>query len=329
MGMEGPSTAKVDVVSHTHSNPAMLRELERKVLWLSSWMIHNANHIRVDRDGLKVGGHQASSASVATIMTALYFDVLNPEDRVAVKPHASPVFHAIQYLLGNQTLLNLQNLRAFGGAQSYPSRTKDSDDVDISTGSVGLGAAHTVFSSLVQDYVRLKNLCPDDLCEGRMIALVGDAELDEGNMYEALLEGWKKDIHNVWWIIDYNRQSLDSVISDRLFGRIDQLFENMGWRVVTMKYGTLLEKIFKEPGGDALRNWIDTCPNSLYSALTYKGGESWREHLKRDLRGVIGVKELLDNHDNDMLQVVMTNLAGNDIISCLDAFNGFNDDVPT
>ena len=329
MGIEGPSTAKVDVVLRTHSNLAMLRELERKVLWLSSWMIHNANHIRVDRDGLKVGGHQASSASVATIMTALYFDVLNPEDRVAVKPHASPVFHAIQYLLGNQTLLNLQNLRAFGGAQSYPSRTKDTDDVDISTGSVGLGAAHTVFSSLVQDYVRLKNLCPDDLCEGRMIALVGDAELDEGNMYEALLEGWKKDIHNVWWIIDYNRQSLDSVISDRLFGRIDQLFENMGWRVVTMKYGTLLEKIFKEPGGDALRNWIDTCPNSLYSALTYKGGEGWREHLKRDLRGVIGVKELLDNHDNDMLQVLMTNLAGNDIISCLDAFKSFNDDAPT
>ena len=192
MGIEGPSTAKVDVVSRTHSNLAMLRELERKVLWLSSWMIHNANHIRVDRDGLKVGGHQASSASVATIMTALYFDVLNPEDRVAVKPHASPVFHAIQYLLGNQTLLNLQNLRAFGGAQSYPSRTKDTDDVDISTGSVGLGAAHTVFSSLVQDYVRLKNLCPDDLCEGRMIALVGDAELDEGNMYEALLKDGKK-----------------------------------------------------------------------------------------------------------------------------------------
>jgi pyruvate dehydrogenase E1 component len=164
--------------------------------------------------------------------------------------------------------------------------------------------------------VRLKNLSPEGLREGRMIALVGDAELDEGNMYEALLEGWKKDIHNVWWVIDYNRQSLDSVISDRLFGRIDQLFENMGWRVVTMKYGKLLEQAFAEPGGDALRNWIDTCPNSLYSALTFKGGDSWREYLKRDLKGVAGIKTLLDSHDDDALHTLMTNLAGNDLESC-------------
>ena len=134
----------------------MLEALEQKVLWLSSWMIHNANHLRPKTDGLKVGGHQASSASLVTLMTALYFHVLRPEDRVAVKPHASPVFHAIQYLLGNQTRENLEAFRGFGGAQSYPSRTKDSDDVDFSTGSVGLGVAITSFASMVQDYVRLK-----------------------------------------------------------------------------------------------------------------------------------------------------------------------------
>ncbi|PPR11667.1 MAG: Pyruvate dehydrogenase E1 component [Alphaproteobacteria bacterium MarineAlpha11_Bin1] len=307
----------------------VLGALERKVLWLSSWIIHNANHIREARDGLKVGGHQASSASMVTMMTALYFDVLRPQDRVAVKPHASPVFHAIQYLLGNQSLEKIQGFRAFGGVQSYPSRTKDTDDVDISTGSVGLGAAHTVFSSLVQDYVRLKNLSPKNIEEGRMVALVGDAELDEGNIYEALLEGWKKDIHNVWWMIDYNRQSLDSVISDRLFGRIDHLFENMGWRVVMMKYGKMLEQAFAQPGGDALREWIDTCPNSLYSALTFKGGKSWREYLKRDLAGVGGIKAVLDSHDDDMLHRLMTNLAGNDLEFCLEAFNGVTDDAPT
>tara|TARA_Y100001970_G_scaffold61475_1_gene78493 strand:+ start:295 stop:2484 length:2190 start_codon:yes stop_codon:yes gene_type:complete len=266
---------------------------------------------------------------MVTMMTALYFDVLRPQDRVAVKPHASPVFHAIQYLLGNQSLEKIQGFRAFGGVQSYPSRTKDTDDVDISTGSVGLGAAHTVFSSLVQDYVRLKNLSPKNIEEGRMVALVGDAELDEGNIYEALLEGWKKDIHNVWWMIDYNRQSLDSVISDRLFGRIDHLFENMGWRVVMMKYGKMLEQAFAQPGGDALREWIDTCPNSLYSALTFKGGKSWREYLKRDLAGVGGIKAVLDSHDDDMLHRLMTNLAGNDLEFCLEAFNGVTDDAPT
>src|SRR5260221_7115213 len=164
---------------------AMLAALEKKVLWLSAWMIHNANHLRENVDGLKVGGHQASSASLVTVMTALYFAILRPQDRVAVKPHASPVFHAIQYLLGNQTREKLENFRGFGGAQSYPSRTKDTDDVDFSTGSVGLGAAMTVFASMVQDYVLAHDLGPKRE-PGRMIALVGDAELDEGNIYEAL-----------------------------------------------------------------------------------------------------------------------------------------------
>lgn len=169
-------------------DPAQLRHLkvlEDKILWLAVWMIHNANHLRPKRDGLKVGGHQASCASVATLMTALYFDVLRPNDRVAVKPHASPIFHAIQYLFGHQTREKLERFRAFGGAQSYPSRTKDTDDVDFSTGSVGLGVAITSFSAPVQDYLRLRGLVDTKTPPGRMIALVGDAEFDEGNVFEA------------------------------------------------------------------------------------------------------------------------------------------------
>ncbi len=308
----------------------LLEALERKVLWLSSWMIHNANHLRDATDGLKVGGHQASSASVATLMTALYFHVLRPEDRVAVKPHASPIFHAIQYLLGHQDRASLERFRAFGGAQSYPSRTKDGDDVDFSTGSVGLGVAMTLFASLVQDYVRFKNLAPKDLAAGRMVAIVGDAEFDEGNVFEAMLEGWKHDVRNVWWVIDYNRQSLDSVVSDRLFARIDKVFEGMGWRVVTLKYGKLLEAAFTRPGGEALRQWIDDCPNSLYSALTYKGGPAWREHLTRDLGRVRGIPELLGAHDDAALHRLMTNLAGHDMASILEAFAAARaDDTPT
>src|SRR5262249_28159718 len=162
---------------------------------------------------------QASSASVATLMAALYLNVLRPEDRVAVKPHASPVFHAIQYLFGRQSQEKLDRFRALGGAQAYPSRTTDADDVDFSTGSLGLGVAMTSFAALVQDYLADKGMLPQQ--KGRMVAIVGDAELDEGNIYEAMLEGWKHDVRNVWWVIDYNRQSLDNVVSDRLFYRID------------------------------------------------------------------------------------------------------------
>src|SRR5271163_3695332 len=308
---------------------AVLRALERKVLWLSTWMIHNANHLRPSRDGLKVGGHQASSSSVATLMTALYLDVLRPQDRVAVKPHAAPVFHALQYLMGHQTRDKLERFRAFGGAQAYPSRTKDGDIVDFSTGSVGLGVGVTLFASLVQDYVRLHDMAPEGSQPGRMIALAGDAEFDEGNIFEALLEGWKHDVRNLWWVIDYNRQSLDAVVSDRLFGRIDALFELVGWRVVTLKYGRKLTAAFARPDGAHLREWIDACPNSLYSALVYKGGEGWREHLRRDLNRYPGIRAILDEHDDGALAQLMTNLAGHDMGSVLDAFHAVTDDQPT
>jgi pyruvate dehydrogenase E1 component len=309
---------------------ACLRALERKVLWLSVWMIHNANHLRSNGEGIKVGGHQASCASLVTLMTALYFDVLRPQDRVAVKPHASPVFHAIQYLLGRQTRDKLKQFRGLGGAQAYPSRTKDSDDVDFSTGSVGLGAATTIFASLVQDYVQLKRLGPEAATpKGRMVALVGDAELDEGNVFEALNEGWKHDLRNVWWVIDYNRQSLDAVVENRLFQRIKMLFRTMGWHVVILKYGKRLHEAFSQPGGDALRRWIDDCPNSLYSALVYKGGAAWRNRLERDLGDTPGISELLNGHGDESLHALMINLAGHDMESVLEAFHGIKDDTPT
>jgi pyruvate dehydrogenase E1 component len=299
---------------------AMLRQVERKLLWLSSWMIHNANHVRPNRDGLKVGGHQASCASCVAIMTALYFEILRPQDRVAVKPHAGPVFHAINWLLGRQSIAQMEGLRQFGGAQSYPSRTKDGAEVDFSTGSVGLGVAMTSFSSLVADYVRLHGLGRGDLPAGRHVAIAGDAELDEGNIYEALLEGWKHDVRNVWWVIDYNRQSLDSVVPDRLFGRIEGLFRDMGWNVVTLKYGRKLEAAFAREGGEKLRLWIDDCPNSLYSALTFQGGAAWRAALLADLGREKDIRAIIDPMTDDELAGLMTNLGGHDIETLIENF---------
>ncbi|MDP9095648.1 MAG: transketolase, partial [Pseudomonadota bacterium] len=296
-----------------------LKQVERKLLWLSAWMIHNANHIRPNRDGLKVGGHQASCASAVSIMTALYFEILRPQDRIAVKPHASPVFHAINLLFGRQTPDKMARLRQMGGVQSYPSRTKDGPEVDFSTGSVGLGVALTSFTSLMQDYVRLHGL-DAGLPPGRQIAIAGDAELDEGNIYEALLEGWKHDVRNVWWIIDYNRQSLDSVMPDRLFGRIEGLFRDMGWNALTLKYGRKLQAAFEREGGEALRRWIDDCPNSLYSAFTFQGGAAWRNALLSDLGRDAGVRAILDPLSDDELAELMTNLGGHDVDTLIESF---------
>jgi pyruvate dehydrogenase E1 component len=305
-----------------------LSELERKVRWLSTWTIHHANHVRATDDGMKVGGHQASSASLATIMTALYFAVLKPQDRVAVKPHASPIFHAIQYLLGHQTRDKLENFRGFKGAQSYPSRTKDVDDVDFSTGSVGLGVAQTLFASLVQDYVHAHGLS-GGRPEGRMVALVGDAEMDEGNIFEALLEGWKHGVRNTWWIIDYNRQSLDAVIREGLYARFEALFAAFGWDVVILKHGSLMQEAFREPGGERLREWIDSAPNQLYSALTFQGGAAWRKRLLDDLGDQGSVTQLIERRSDEELARLMANLGGHDLPSLVEAFEAIDHDRPT
>ncbi len=305
----------------------ILGELERKVLWLASWTIHHANHLRDNVDGLKVGGHQASSASVAAIMTALYFHTLRPADRVAVKPHAAPIYHAIQYLLGRQSRNKLENFRGYKGAQSYPSRTKDGDDVDFSTGSVGLGVAQTLFSSLVQDYVRAHGWGLDRP-EGRMIALLGDAELDEGNIFEALLEGWKQGLRNCWWIVDYNRQSLDAVVREGLWERYENLFRNFGWDVVVLKYGSLQQAAFAEPGGEVLRRWIDRCPNQLYSALVFQGGAAWRKRLSDEIGDQGPVSKLIDSRSDDALARLMGNLGGHDLRAIIEAFDAIDHDRP-
>ena len=309
------------------STPDRLRAVERLLLWHSHHMIHHANHVRPKVDGIKVGGHQASSASMVSILTALYFDALRPQDRVAVKPHAGPVFHAMQYVMGRLDRDRMERFRGWGGVQSYPSRTKDADDVDFSTGSVGLGVAVTAFASLVQDFVRSKPW-GTGVPEGRMIALMGDAELDEGNVYEALQEGWKNDLRNVWWVVDYNRQSLDGIVREGLFARVEAIFAAFGWDVVRVKHGVRQRAAFAEPGGDNLRAWIDACPNADYAALTYQGGAVWRRRLMDDLGDQGAVTALIEARDDDALADLMENLGGNCVETMAHAFAGVDHDRP-
>lgn len=322
-------TARIDNRDPTRAEQvALLTQIEQRLRWLSSWTVHYANNLREKHDGLKVGGHQASCASITAIMTGLYFHALRPQDKVAVKPHAGPVLHAIHYLLDEQTLDKLQRFRGLGGMQSYPSRTKDTIPVDFSTGSVGLGVAATAFSSLVQDYL----IAHGQLTEagaGRMVALMGDAELDEGNIYECLIEGYKHDLRNCWWIVDYNRQSLDATTADRMFRRFDDIFETCGWRVVTLKHGRLQREVFKQPGGQALEDWIENCPNADFALLTYLGGAAWRERLTHDLGNNTAVADLLGRYDDTELARLMTNLGGHCIATLLDAFDSVTDDQPT
>jgi pyruvate dehydrogenase E1 component len=301
-----------------------LKILDDRLRWLSVWTIHHANHIRTSADGLKVGGHQASCASMTSIMAALYFHALGPNDRVAVKPHAGPVLHAIHYLLGTQSREALENFRGFGGAQSYPSRTKDSIPVDFSTGSVGLGVAITAFSSLIQDYLTAHGLM-DEADRGRFVALVGDAELDEGNIYEALIEGAKHDVRNLWWIVDYNRQSLDATSADRMFERFDEIFRSCGWRVVELRYGKRLKAALD--ANPALQRWFEALSNAELSALHYQGGEALRKRIAADLGK--SAAAFLKARDDAALASLFSDLGGHCMESLVEAFDAAQDDVPT
>lgn len=295
---------------------SVLERVQARVLWLAVRMVDHANRERPNIDGLKVGGHQASSASMVSIMSALYFRYLNSEDRVSVKPHGSPVFHSIQYLLGNLDKKYLTQLRSAGGLQSYPSRTKDPDVVDFSTGSVGLGAAAPLFAGVTRRYIDAHfGKRPDT----RFIALLGDAELDEGNIWEAVADPATDGLGNVMWIVDFNRQSLDRVIPGIRIVQWRAQFEAAGWHVMEIKYGSRLKTAFGQSGSEAFKKWFDDIPNEQYQSLFAQKPEDVRE---RFLDGApSGVKEFLDEYSNDDLFNLLTDLGGHDLNSLLEGFS--------
>ena len=296
---------------------ATLRSIERRVLWLATNMINHANNVRPNPDNTKVGGHQASSASVVSILTALYFHFLNGRDRVANKPHSSPAYHAVQYLLGELDRGYLTELRAFGGLQSYPSRTKDPDRVDFSTGSVGLGAVAPLFAAVAARYASAHF---GGGPRRRFIAIVGDAELDEGNVWEAVAEEATRGLGNVLWIVDLNRQSLDRVVPGIRARQLQALFAASGWHVLEAKYGRRLQAAFARPGGEALRRRIDEMDNEEYQVLIRLPGAVLRARL---LAGASESEELaatLAAVPDDELPGLIADLGGHDLRELLDAF---------
>jgi pyruvate dehydrogenase E1 component len=303
-----------------------LQEIERRVLWLSTAIVHHANRVRPNPSGIKVGGHQASSASMVTIMTSLWFRHLRAGDRVSVKPHASPVLHAVNYLLGELDAKYLTTLREFGGLQSYPSRAKDPDPVDYSTGSVGIGATAPIWGAIARRYVA--GLAPGGAAAetGRQYSLVGDAELDEGAVWEAVMDPAVAELGEIVWIVDLNRQSLDRVVPNIAAGRLQGMFAAAGWQVLTLKYGQLLEELFTRPGGGELRRRIDDMSNPEYQRLLRCGPAELRDRLPG---GSGALRALVDGLDDATLLAAIRNLAGHDLASLDHALAAIDDTRPT
>lgn len=306
------STEEVDVL-----DVEALEEIQRRVLWLSTRIVDHANRERENVDGLKVGGHQASSASSVSLMTALWFHHLGPGDRVAVKPHASPVYHAISYLLGLLDRSYLTRLREFGGLQSYPSRTKDPVRVDFSTGSVGFGATAPLFAAVTRRYVD-HHFGPRP--RNRFFALIGDAELDEGNIWEALADTASEGLGELRWVIDFNRQSLDRVVPGVRIGQWRAQFEAAGWNVVEVKHGRRLRAVLSTPDSGPFRDWFDTISNEQYQSLFALTGDP-AAFRARFLEGSdVAVGTFCARFTDEDLVAIVTDLGGHDIPTLVEAF---------
>jgi pyruvate dehydrogenase E1 component len=309
------------------TDEATLDAIQRRVLWLATAIVHHANRVRPNPSGIKVGGHQASSASMVSLMTALWFAELRAEDRVSVKPHASPVLHAINFLLGRLDARHLTELRALGGLQSYPSRTKDPDPVDFSTGSVGIGATAPVWAAIAHRYARSHfDATP---APGRQIALLGDAELDEGAIWEAVADPAVARLGEVLWVVDLNRQSLDRVVPDIAYGRWAGMFAAAGWQVLTAKYGRRLDALFARPGGDALRTRVDGMGNEEFQRLLRAGAAELRERLPGAGPEAGPLRRLVADLDDDELRAALRDLGGHDLVRLTEAYRAADADRPT
>ncbi|MXP23292.1 pyruvate dehydrogenase [Gordonia sp. HNM0687] len=304
----------------------VLDEISRRVLWTSTAIVHHANRVRPNPSGLKVGGHQASCASMVSIMTELWFSQLRSGDRVSVKPHAAPVLHAINYLLGELDADHLPRLRELGGLQSYPSRTKDPDTVDYSTGSVGIGATAPIWGAMARRYV---STAFGTAGTGRQYSLVGDAELDEGAVWEAILDPAVPELGEIVWIVDLNRQSLDRVVPNIAAGRLASMFAAAGWQVITVKWGHLLQKLFARTGGNALRTRITEMPNAEYQRLLRCRDDEIRSRLPGAGPEARAISALLADLDDATLHAAIRNLGGHDLGALRAAFAEIDDTRPT
>jgi pyruvate dehydrogenase E1 component len=305
---------------------AHLETIARRILWTSTAMIHHANRVRPNPSGLKVGGHQASCASMVHIMTSLWFGQLRAGDQVSVKPHASPVLHAINHLLGELDERWLPTLREYGGLQSYPSRSKDPDRVDYSTGSVGIGATAPLWGAIARRYV---DTSFGTTGTGRQYSLVGDAELDEGAVWEAILDPSVAELGEVVWIVDMNRQSLDRVVPNIAARKLADMFAAAGWQVLTVAFGRTLERLFARPGGDALRRRILDMPNPEYQRLLRCSGPELRDRLPGEGPDADTVAQVVADLDDDALVAAIANLGGHDIDALRDAYAQIDDHRPT
>ncbi|MBY4382755.1 pyruvate dehydrogenase [Rhodococcus fascians] len=307
-----------------------LHDISERVLWLSTSMIHHANRIRPNPTGLKVGGHQASCASMVTIMTSLWFEQLEAGDRVSVKPHASPVLHAINYLLGELDEKYLTTLRSYGGLQSYPSRAKDPDTVDYSTGSVGIGATAPIWGAMSRRFVdsAFSADTPSGF-RGRQYSLVGDAELDEGAVWEAVIDPGIGELGEIVWIVDLNRQSLDRVVPNIAARRLEKMFDAAGWQVITVRFGRLLENLFARTGGDALRRRILDMPNPEYQRLLRCSASELRDRLPGKGSDAAAITALIGDLDDLILTESIRNLGGHDLDALREAYAQIDDTRPT
>jgi pyruvate dehydrogenase E1 component len=331
---------------------SVLDRIARRAMVQTTAMIHIANH-RPDARPTdpKVGGHPAACSSSAHILAALHCGVRQVQDFIACKPHAAPIDHVLCGMLGifnhpdftwftqEEIEAVLFKLRAFSEhgepvLQSYHARTDPDTFHFFPSGSVGIPPVVSVYTALAYRYARDHSVeVPEVPADVHFWSMMGDSEFREGSLMEAMPDVAERELGNVTWIVDYNRQNLDGARMPNKRGlhgtdadRIQRLAEANGWEVIQVRHGRRRLEAFRRPGGEALRQVFEQgfSDYELQMHLLMREMDETRRALIGNEPKLAG---LLDKLKDAELETIITDLGGHDTRELQAAYEASKVDV--
>ena len=327
-------------MSPWESQREILESIARRTHYHATQMIYLANH-RSDKEkgDPKIGGHPAASSSSLHIMGALHLLVKTGFDHIANKPHASPTDHSYNYLLDlflNKDLSKLtpeecdqamHGLRAYSKNgepvfQSYHSAYDSDHHNFFPSGTVGIPPVNAGYMALAYRFCQEHGY---EVPPAHFWAVSGDSEFREGSMYEAVPDFADREIGNLTWIVDYNRQSLDGhrIVNEKIMkgtdaDRIERTMAANGWQVIQVRHGSKRQALFKKAGGEAYKHFLEheLKDYELQALLLVQDMKALKRGIAKEHPSM---KKFLDQVSDQELFESLRDFGGHDILALADA----------
>ncbi|MDE0119894.1 MAG: pyruvate dehydrogenase [Bdellovibrionales bacterium] len=324
-----------------------LNEIAKRAHLILNQMIYMANYRKDQEKGdPKVGGHCSASTSALHILGALHLVVKTGYDYIANKPHASPTDHAYNYLLGllldeqlkplSSSLAEqaMRGLRAFPKQNEYTFQSYHSTyDPDhhhfLPSGTVGIPPVVAGYLALAYRAAQVQGYKTPT---AHFWSIIGDSEFREGSLMEAIPDLAERELGNITWILDYNRQSLDghrlinnNIIEHSDAERIERTLCANGWQVIQLKHGSLRKNLFQKPGGKEFQFFLEKqLTDHEFQALFLKGEEELKSVLLQKYKKL---KPFLNSLSTKELKEAFLDLGGHDFSSLISAMETSKKDL--